>query len=98
MTTHVYSEEAEEELVSALNYYRAEARLGAAEKFIERVDQAIESILRNPEGCPAFGRRIRRQRVWSFPYDLLFRFENNLVTIVAVAHHSRESAFWKHRT
>ncbi len=97
MTTYVFTEEAEADLDSALGYYRAEALPGTTEKFIERVDEAIQSILRDPTGCPIFHRQIRRQRVWKFPYDLLFRAKNDLVTIVAVAHHWRDAESWKHR-
>lgn len=97
MTAYIFTEAAKAELESALAYYRAEARPGTTEKFIQSVDDAIVAVLGDPDGRPLFRRNLRRQRVWRFPYDLLFRHENEVVTIVAVVYHAREPGYWMGR-
>ena len=97
MTKYEFTVGAKADLQTAVGYYKSEARPGTSQKFIDQVGDAIETIVQGPQNSPVFDGNIRRQRVWKFPYDLLFRFENGLVTIVAVAHHSREAEYWTHR-
>ena len=97
MTTYVFTEDAKAELRSAINYYLSEARPGTSQKFVSRVDEALETILRDPMSCPVLHGDIHRQRIWRFPYDLLFWVEHDNVTIIAVAHQSRKPERWKRR-
>ena len=34
---------------------------------------------------------------WRFPYTIVYRLKENLIVIVAVAHHSKEAGYWHHR-
>ncbi len=97
MMDYVFHPEAEADYENAVSYYRQEARPGTSSKFVQRVREAIETILGDPEACPAVAKAIRRQRVWGFPYDLLFGVHKQIVTIVAVASHSRDDKFWQER-
>lgn len=89
--------EAEEEMAAAIGYFKSEARMGTADRFRERVLDAISAIESSPDGCPLVDDRHRRQRVFKFPYDVIFRADDRAILIVAIAHHSRAVRYWAGR-
>ena len=90
--------EAEAELQSAATWYE-EKRRGLGIEFVAIVDQAFQSILENPEGCPIWrdNRPYRKRPLKRFPYILFFRFDSVTVEIVAVAHAKRRPGYWLDR-
>ena len=75
MMDYVFHPEAEADYESAVSFYRQEARPGTSSRFVHQVREAIETISRDPDACPVVSGTIHRQRVWGFPYDLLFTAE-----------------------
>ncbi len=98
MSRIIFHEGARSDLRSATHYFDTEARPGTAANFVERVHAAIETIECNPTACPLMDGVHRRQRVFKFPYDIVFRIEGAEVVIVAVNHHARDPHYWQDRT
>ena len=40
---------------------------------------------------------IRKKVISNFPYSILYAIENDLIVIVAVAHHKRRPIYWHRR-
>lgn len=79
-------------------FYRQRSPL-AAIAFAHQIDAAIGRIAEAPLRYPA-GAHGTREYVLpsSFPYTVVYRAQQNLVVIVAVAHQSREPGYWQHRS
>ena len=90
--------EAEVELQSAAVWYE-EKRRGLGIEFVALVDQALQSILDNPEGCPKWraDRPYRKRPLKRFPFIVIFRLDAGAVEIVAIAHAKRRPGYWLDR-
>ena len=66
--------EAQDEFISAAQFYEGEAA-GLGLDFILTVQRTYERLLEFPATGPPFGRRLRRLLVAKFPYGLLYRVE-----------------------
>lgn len=90
--------EAEAELQSAAVWYEQKRR-GLGIEFVAVVDRAFDSILENPEACPAWraDRPYRKHFLKRFPYVVLFRIDAPTVEIIAVAHAKRRPGYWLDR-
>lgn len=89
--------EAEADFASAISYFKSEARIGTADKFRMSVADAVSAIESNPEGCPVVIEGYRRQRVFNFSYELVYRMVGEDILIVAVSHASRKPLYWRDR-
>ena len=94
----IFHPEAEAEMASAIGYYKTEAGSGTSVKFIARVEDAVATVKVDPDACPLIQGPYRRQRVFKFPYDVIFRVNTDSLLIVAIAHHAREPHYWQDRT
>jgi toxin ParE1/3/4 len=69
--------------------------------FTAAVDGAIARVLEYPEIGVVIresrGRQIRKWRLRSFRYSLVYAVLDNVVRILAVAHHSRRPGYWVYR-
>lgn len=78
-------------------YYTARSA-GAAARFIEAVDVAVERIARAPESLSIVSGKYRRVRVEKFPHNLIFyEWSEFDIRVVAVAHTSRRPGYWRRR-
>ena len=83
-----FSEEAEEDIVTAYNWYQSELQ-GLGDDFVIAINDCLQSILTNPK---AFGFRkgkIRGCSVKRFPHLILFLIERRNIYIISVFHTSR---------
>jgi plasmid stabilization system protein ParE len=89
---------AEAELLSAAAWYEGKRR-GLGIEFVAVVDQALRSILENPEGCPIWraSRPYRKVPLERFPYIVFFRLDPGTVEIVAISHSKRRPGYWLER-
>jgi toxin ParE1/3/4 len=98
-----FVEAAEAELDEATTYYEAEASMGAA--FAAEVERVLELALQFPQsGTLVPQRRVRRElRLFrlnpDFPYDIVATTieEEDLLLVIAIAHHSRKPKYWRNR-
>jgi hypothetical protein len=94
---HVFwNPEADAELTEAAIYYSQRvATLGV--EFLDAIDDAVAEIVRDPLRHPIIEDDVRRFRVSRFPYCVYFCLRGDELRILALAHHSREPDYWKHR-
>ena len=91
-----WNPEADAELTEAALYYADRiATLGVA--FLDAVDSAVAEILSDPWRHPVLDEEVRRFRMQRFPYCIYFCPRGDELRVLAVAHHSRDPDFWKHR-
>jgi plasmid stabilization system protein ParE len=84
-------------MAEAVRYYE-QSRAGLGIEFAERVEEAIDKLLAFPESYRIVTDGIRRCRLKRFPYSLLYRIDQDKVTILAVHHASRKPGFGLDRT
>jgi hypothetical protein len=89
-------EDADAEALAAADWYESQAKMG--QEFLTCLQQTIRAICADPTSHEQLGRGIRRRRVPRFPYDVIFRDKPDVVRILAVAHHHRQSEYWKRRS
>lgn len=76
-------------------YFKCSER--AADRFEEAVEQAVAEIAVDPECWPMIDAKHRFHLLRRFPYSTVYRVENELVIVVAVAHARRRFRYWKDR-
>lgn len=88
----------ENELAQAEDWYEAQ-RIGLGGRFLDEVNAVFERIAAGPARFPRWldDARYRRAVLSRFPYVVMFTDESSTrtVTIVAVAHTSRNPGYWK---
>jgi toxin ParE1/3/4 len=89
--------EARADLREGHAFYRSRSPL-AAVAFAHQVDAALKRIADAPRQYPA-GEYGTREHVLPsrFPYTVVYRVHDDIVIVVAVAHHSREPGYWRNR-
>ena len=92
-----FVEPARLEVLAEVGYYhRVEAGLGT--KFLESLEDATARALAYPlAGSPA-QHRTRRVFLRDFPFALVYRSDEQGITIYALAHHARRPGYWRSRT
>ena len=75
--------EAEIDLAAAMNYC-ARGGSGAAKRFIQRVEERLDFLARNPEGAPAVYSRFRRLLLHPYPFGLFYHLTTDRIFVIAV--------------
>lgn len=92
-----FVEPARLELLAEVGYYhRVEAGLGS--KFLEAVEDATARALAYPLAGTTAQNRTRRVFLRDFPFALVYRSDEQGITIYALAHHARRPGYWRSRT
>jgi plasmid stabilization system protein ParE len=92
-----FRQEAETDVADAAAWYENQSA-GLGTEFLDEILTTCNSISENPQMYPILHRDTRRAVIHKFPFGLYYRFENDLVTIVAVMHGSRDPNKWQKRT
>lgn len=87
---------AEQETEAAFDWYY-ERSPHAAQAFFDELDKVISRICEAPERWPKYEKTCRRYIFPRFPFQLIYRFVDNTVQVVAVAHGRRKPNYWKAR-
>lgn len=89
--------EARMDLREARAFYRRRSPL-AAVAFTQEVQTAVSRIGEAPFRYKESELGTRSFVFpWRFPYTLVYAIREPLVVILAVAHHSKEPGYWRHR-
>lgn len=88
---------AEAELRDATTFYES-ASPGLGMRLIDAVEAAVSDLQDHPLSGPVARGRIRRKIVNGFPYQLLYRFNDAELRILAVMHLRRRPFYWAART
>jgi toxin ParE1/3/4 len=88
--------EAEAEMIEAAAYYEMQqAKLG--KRFLTSVRDAINRIQINPMLFSVVEFEVRRCRIKTFPFDILFQILSDQLVVIAVMHLHRNPDYWKSR-
>lgn len=89
---------AENDLAGAFRYYKAEAGVGIAGRFLNE----FERVARLLESNPGFGTPASDGRRWfplkGFPYSVIYRETGSGIRILVVRHQSRDPSTGEGRT
>ncbi len=97
MDSIAFHPEAAAEFEEALCWY-SERSEQAAKGFDEAVSNALRQIEQAPEHWPLIDRRHRLKFLEKrFPYHIIYRVDDDLLTVIAVAHHRRRPRYWQGR-
>ncbi len=91
-----FHELAELELREAAQYYDSEVP-GLGSAFLDEIDYSLHQIVRHPNAAPLIHDVVRRKLLRRFPYSLLYSFEGNSLSVLAVASQKRRPFYWKSR-
>ena len=94
--TYSFHHDAERELEEAENYYDIiDEQLG--NRFRDEVETSLARILAFPKLWHPVTKTIRRRRLTSFPYGIIYRVKPSEIRILAVMHLHREPGYWAGR-
>jgi plasmid stabilization system protein ParE len=91
------SQEAEDDMLEAYIWYEQQQE-GLGEEFLESLDEARLSIIRNPATYPMRYKKVRAFLVNRFPYLILYALERKNINVISVFNTSRDPQVWKKRT
>ena len=74
-----------------------ERSLDAADDFVAEVFLAIETICEAPQRWPRYLHGTRRFLLPRFPFATVYLDDEDIVSIIAVAHAKRKPGYWKGR-
>ncbi len=87
--------EPEAELIANERWY-AQRGPSAAEAFIAELNDAVARIGESPETWPRYPGGTRRF-LRRFPFSVVYRVEDDVVYVVAVAHAKQRPEYWRRR-
>lgn len=93
MTKFRYLAPARGELRNAAHYYH-ERSPRVATSFMVEVQNAIDQVVDYPESAPLIRGQVRGKVVSRFPYTLMYRLVDEVIVVLAVAHHKQRPEFW----
>jgi len=97
MTKIVFHPLAERELIDAASYYE-EQEQGLGLEYLTEVEGVSNLLTRYPAAGVVIRGSVRRLILPKFPYSLLYRIVNeDLIRILAIAHHKRKPQYWVDR-
>lgn len=88
--------EARQEVVQAFEWY-LERSHGAAESFLLELEHSLALVSGTPDVWAEFESGTRRYVMRRYPFALIYRFRDELVEIVALAHQRRKPGYWHDR-
>lgn len=88
--------EAEADLAEAKKWYD-DKRVGLGDDFLEHVEVAFQTVQRFPLVSQPLYKNLRRVRVPKFPYTVIYRVDDDQITVLAVYHTSRDPKGWQSR-
>ena len=77
-----------------------EQQSGLGSEFAREVTEAVDTVLKNPLSYRLRHKRknVRWKLLDRFPYRIVFRITEDLITVVAVIHSARHDRHWKRRS
>jgi len=85
--------EAKAELEDAVDYYELQVQ-GLGDTFKTIAKSTIKRISTFPTAWTEIRPDVRRCIMHKFPYNILYSVEEDIILIIAVAHHHRNPNYW----
>jgi len=92
----VINPDAEADLKEAKTWYDAQ-RAGLGDEFLDCVDEMFEQIRQLPKLGRQVYASLRRRLVRRFPYSIIYRIDDDQITVIAVYHGKRDPRGWQKR-
>jgi toxin ParE1/3/4 len=93
----VLTPEAEVELSDAASFCRTHFGPVAAENFLATFEAKVRLIAAFPGVGTATSKGRRLYPIGRYPFSILYRVEEGVARISAIAHHGRKPAYWQGR-
>ena len=87
---------AEEEMTETALFYNA-ASGGLGGDFLDDVQRAIDRLRDFPHAGELVESDLRRTLLHRFPFSIIYALEENVIVVVAIAHHERRPGYWRSR-
>ncbi len=84
------------ELKAALAWYLERSET-AALKFVAELDRAIDLVIESPGRWPSGEHATRKFVLQRFPFAIIYREEETVVQVLAIAYGHRRPGYWKER-
>jgi len=89
--------EAQQDLREAAGFYRERGGGALAQSLLAEFGHCVNLLLQHPQLGALWRRGKRRLIVQHFPYSIIYTIVADEVRILAFAHHSRRSGYWRGR-
>jgi toxin ParE1/3/4 len=87
---------AKRELNEAAEFYDSED-LGLGESFLDAVERATKQIQAFPESSQVSLTPVRTKVLSAFPFSVIYWVAEDVIFVLAVAHHRRRPGYWRGR-
>jgi hypothetical protein len=94
--TVLIAKAARRELDETVAFYD-EQRPGLGERLHAEFHIAVDRIVEHPLLYPVIIRDARRCKIRKFPYAIVYRFRDGVITVVAFMHLHRKPNYWRAR-
>lgn len=91
-----FHSDALQEAEAAKDWYAERSEL-AARAFVTELARAVHRVRESPNRWPRYGSSARRYIFQRFPFSLIYRTNDEIIEILAVAHRKRKPGYWKSR-
>ncbi|GMV07528.1 MAG: hypothetical protein AMXMBFR53_38030 [Gemmatimonadota bacterium] len=88
--------EAATDVTLARDWYDAQ-REGLGDSFVGSLERTVDLIAALPEAFPEIAAGLRRALLSRFPYALYYRFDGNVVDVIACLHTRQSPGRWRSR-
>ena len=89
--------EADTELTEAASFCAQQFSASVAENFLATFEKKVRLIAEFPGVGTATSKGRRLFPIGRYPYSVLYRVEDGVIRISAIAHHSRQPGYWRKR-
>lgn len=87
---------AEAEVDQAVAYFDQQ-RQGLGERFEQDLRNTIRFIIQHPLTGHPLTKFVRKFRLHTFRYNVIYAIDGDEIVIIAVAHHRRRPGYWRSR-
>lgn len=88
---------AEQELASALEFYRQRGGRALAEAFVAEFERLARLLVSNPHLGTLAAQGLRIHPLRRFPYSIVYRVTSERIEVLVVGHHHRRPRYWRGR-
>ena len=88
--------EALDDVVEAYSWYEGRG-VGLGDRFLDRVDECIDRIRKNPELFERAYQDYRRAILHRFPYVVFYEYRFDTITVYSVFHSAQDPRKWRKR-
>ena len=92
----ILNPEAEADLADAIAWYDSQ-RTDLGDKLLECVEKVFDELHRMPQLFGKVFQDLRLTKVQKFPYIVVYRIDDDQITVVAVYHARRDPRGWQSR-